>query len=271
MSSLLRHCSSQADSPAAELLFSAFDCDVKDAMKITSSIKNNIRYLMLPSTARRTINEVSHRNLTYLSHNKLASLAYLVLLLERNNVPGDIIETGCALGGSAILLSVLKSKSRRIKVYDVFGMIPEPTEKDGPDVQERYKEIVSGKSGGIGGDAYYGYVSDLQKQVIASFTQFGLQLVENNIELIKGFIQDTLKVEVPVSLAHIDVDWYESVMVSLHNIEPKLSVGGSIVIDDYYDWSGCRRAVDEYFSPKMEDYAVDNSSGSLVLTKRLNK
>ena len=240
-------------------------------MKVQSFIKNKIRYLMLPSSTKRIINKVRNCNLTYLSRDRLVSLARLAVLGERNNISGDIVETGCALGGSSILLSVLKSKYRRVKVFDVFGMIPEPSEKDGTDVQERYKEIVSGKSSGIGGDAYYGYAPDLKMQVVESFRSFGLQLCENNIELIEGLIQDTLRIDSPVSLAHIDVDWYESVIISLLNIEPKLSPGGSIVIDDYYDWSGCRRAVDEYFSSKMGDYTVDDSSGSLILTKRMSK
>jgi O-methyltransferase len=240
-------------------------------MKVETFIKNKIHYLMLPSSAKRIIHEVRNRNLTYLSQDRLVSVAHLILRVERNNIPGDIIEAGCALGGSAILLSALKSQSRGIKVYDVFGMIPEPSEKDGTDVQERYKEIVSGKSRGIGGDAYYGYAPDLKMQVVESFSSFGMQLSENNIELIEGLIQETLRIDSLVSLAHIDVDWYESVMISLLNIEPKLSAGGSIVIDDYYDWSGCRRAVDEYFSYKMGDYTVDDSSGSLILTKRLSK
>jgi O-methyltransferase len=236
-------------------------------MNVQSFIRNKIRYLTLPKSAKRIISAVRNRNLTYLSQDRLVSLARLVLWGEINNIPGDIIETGCALGGSAILLTVLKSQSRRIKVYDVFGMIPQPSEKDGTDVQERYKEIISGKSRGIAGDVYYGYAPDLKVKVIESFQSFGLQLSENNIELIKGHIQDTLKVDSSISLAHIDVDWYESVKISLLNIEPKLSLGGSIVVDDYYDWTGCRRAVDEYFSSKMENYTVNNSSGSLILTK----
>ena len=34
-------------------------------------------------------------------------------------------------------------------IYDVFGMIPAPSEEDGEDVYKRYEVIVSGKSKGI--------------------------------------------------------------------------------------------------------------------------
>ena len=240
-------------------------------MKIRPFIKNQISYLMLPSYAKRIIDEIRSRNLTYLSRDRLVSLARLVLWGEKNSIPGDIIETGCALGGSAILMSFLKSRLRMIKTFDVFGMIPEPSSMDGTDVQKRYREIALGKSSGIAGDEYYGYIPDLKIKVIESFHSFDLQLSENNIELIEGLLEDTLKITSSVSLAHIDVDWYESVMISLLNIEPKLSAGGSIVIDDYYDWSGCRRAVDEYFFDKLKSYTINDSSGSLILTKLFSK
>jgi predicted O-methyltransferase YrrM len=57
-----------------------------------------------------------------------------------------------------------------------------------------------------------------------------------------------------IALAHIDGDWYESVKTCLERIEPHLVSGGVLVIDDYDAWSGCRTAVDEYFSDKKNLY-----------------
>jgi asparagine synthase (glutamine-hydrolysing) len=41
-------------------------------------------------------------------------------------------------------------------------------------------------------------------------------------------------------------------MTCLERIAPLLVPGGRIVLDDYYMWSGCRRAVDEYFEGRDE-------------------
>ena len=82
----------------------------------------------------------------------------------------------------------------------------------------------------------------------------------------KGLVQDTLQVETLVCLAHIDVDWYDPVMTCLTRIEPKLSIGGSIVLVDYYDWSFCYQATDD-FSDKKERFYFDSTPGSLVVTK----
>ena len=37
-------------------------------------------------------------------------------------------------------------------------------------------------------------------------------------------------------------------MTCLERIAPRLATGGLLIIDDYDAWSGCRRAVDEYFA-----------------------
>jgi len=167
---------------------------------------------------------------------------------------GILIETGCALGGSAIVMTAAKSKSRPLYVYDVFGMIPEPSEHDGDDVHRRYAAITSGHSPGIGGNTYYGYEADLFTRVTANFQQLGLPVDNNAVRLVKGLFQDSLHVEEPVALAHLDGDWYESVMTCLQRIEPHLLPGGVLVIDDYDHWSGCKAAVDEYFRDKRGNY-----------------
>ena len=50
----------------------------------------------------------------------------------------------------------------------------------------------------------------------------------------------------PVAFAHVDVDWYEPVMTCLSRVFPSLVIGGSIILDDYHDWGGCRKATDEF-------------------------
>jgi Macrocin-O-methyltransferase (TylF) len=71
---------------------------------------------------------------------------------------------------------------------------------------------------------------------------------QTGVRLVKGLFEETIRLDEPVALAHLDGDWYESTMVCLERIAPRLPAGGRLVIDDYHYWSGCRRAVDEYFS-----------------------
>jgi O-methyltransferase len=193
------------------------------------------------------ITRVCREHLTLSKPAILRELAAAVQETEAAGRPGLLIEAGTALGGSAIVIASAKSPGRPMRVYDAFAMIPPPTDKDGEEVQRRYQKIVSGRARGVGGETYYGYRNDLLAEVTASFGRFGLPLESTNVDLIKGYFEDTLHVDEPVALAHLDGDWYESTMTCLERIEPHLVPGGRLVIDDYFYWSGCRRAVDEYF------------------------
>jgi asparagine synthase (glutamine-hydrolysing) len=213
------------------------------------------------------LRRIRAENLTYLSEEKLASLAACCRDADASGMEGAVLEAGCALGGSAILLATIKNPQRPLAVYDVFGMIPAPSQADSQDVHERYRTIVEGKSEGLGGDTYYGYQEDLYDVVATNFERFGIDRGEQSVSLVKGLVQDTLHPDGPVALAHIDVDWYEPVLVCLQRIFPRLAPGGSIVIDDYHDWGGCRKATDEYLRDVVGQFRLDDSAGSLKVTR----
>ena len=217
---------------------------------LATVVKGTLRKMTRPPIIKAVVCD----SLTFLGANALHDLYDQVARLERENVGGVLIEAGCALGGSAIVIAKAKSKARPLFVYDVFGMIPPPSEKDGEDVHRRYDVIRSGASEGIGPRQYYGYEEDLLEKVTGHFRRHDVDVEENNVHLVKGLFQDTLHVRGEVALAHIDGDWYESVMTCLERIVPRLALGGVLVIDDYYSWSGCRTAVDEYFCDRTDEY-----------------
>ena len=202
----------------------------------------------VPDSVEEVIARVRDERLTYLKPPYLRALAADVLDVERPGLEGLVLEAGTALGGSAIVMAAAKAPERPMKVYDVFGQIPAPGEHDGEDVHERYETIAAGDARGVGGETYYGYRDDLYGEVTASFARLGVPVGERNVELVKGLFEDTIVLDGPVAFAHLDGDWYESTLTCLERIAPRLVPGGRIVLDDYYKWSGCRRAVDEYFA-----------------------
>jgi len=210
--------------------------------------------------AANAIAAVRAAHLTYCGKPKLENLAAAALRVVREEVPGDFIEAGVALGGSAIVLARLKG-ARRLDLYDVFGMIPPPSDRDGEDAHRRYAEIASGQSRGIADDMYYGYVSDLKSHVEQNLAQFGIDLARNQVFLLPGLFEATLRPERPIALAHIDCDWYDSVKICIERVTHLLSVGGMMAFDDYSSYSGCRRAVDEWLAEnsQMEIVCQDRS------------
>ena len=207
-----------------------------------------------------TILKTRQKKLTYLGISALIDLSQAILRAEKQGTPGILIEAGCALGGSAIVMVAAKSKGREFRVYDTFKMIPPPSTNDGSDAHQRYEEIAAGKSAGIHGTTYYGYEEDLVDKVTSAFTTCGYPLKVNQTRLLQGLFQDTLTIDVPVALAHLDCDWYESVMTCLKRIAPQLSLGGVLVVDDYFHWSGCKKAVDEFFSDKQDTFKFVHKS-----------
>jgi hypothetical protein len=206
----------------------------------------------IPVDVRRVLAAVREERLTYLTDPQLTSLVSCVLEADASGREGLVIEAGTALGGSAIAMAAAKSQERPMLVYDVFGVIPPPSEQDGAAGQGRYADITAGCSEGLGGDVYYGYHEDLMGEVTASFARHSVPVDEHRIELVQGLFQDTIKIDEPVALAHVDADWYESTLTCLNRIAPHLVPGGRIVVDDYWFWSGCRRAVDEYVADHAE-------------------
>lgn len=206
--------------------------------------------LALPDRVSATVDHVVANRLTYLHPRQLSSLASVVHEAEVAGRPGLLVEAGTARGGSAIVMAAAKSPERPLHVYDVFGMIPAPGEGDGDDVHGRYREIAEGRAHGPGGEEYYGYREDLLGEVTASFAAAGLPVEDHRVRLVPGLFADTIDLAEPVAVAHLDGDWYESTMTCLERLAPLLVPGGRIVLDDYHTWSGCRRAVDEYFADR---------------------
>jgi asparagine synthase (glutamine-hydrolysing) len=224
----------------------------------------------LPYGERELIFRILSKRLTYLSGIRLANLANTCRSIENAGLPGIFVEAGCALGGSAILIASLKKHERPLFIYDVFEMIPPPTKEDTRDVHKRYQTIVQGKSKGICGDQYYGYIENLYEVVQSNLKNFGINCKDRSVSLIKGLVQQTMKIDQPIAFVHIDVDWYEPVLTCLENVFPNLVVGGSIILDDYNDWGGCRKAADEYLQKVDGQFVLDDSAGSLKITKAKN-
>jgi asparagine synthase (glutamine-hydrolysing) len=215
----------------------------------------------------KLIRRIRRERLTYLSELKMKSLASAVRSMEDGGLEGSVVEAGCALGGSTILIGSLKSPTRPFRVYDVFGMIPPPSDEDPAEVHSRYESIVEGNSSGIGSDRYYGYEEDLYSTVQNNLRRFDLDPEQHAISLIKGLLQDTMHVDGPVALAHVDVDWYDPVKTCLERVFPHLVVGGSIILDDYNDWGGCRKATDEYLESVPDQFVLDDSARSMRIVR----
>jgi O-methyltransferase len=82
--------------------------------------------------------------------------------------------------------------------------------------------------------------------VKANFERYGL--LDDQVRFLPGWFRDTLP-RAPIkrlALIRLDGDMYESTIVALEALYPKLSAGGFVVVDDYGAIPGCRQAVDDF-------------------------
>lgn len=203
----------------------------------------------------------------------------------RNNVPGDVIETGVLGGGATIFMrAVLKAHAdhtRRVFVCDSF--VEQPTAAPPRVVQWALKTAASVPNKGFQrelfqwlqsvnpakslpstdtpSDELVDYVMQILQQgdqmavpsrntsldgVQSNFARYGL--LDDQVVFVKGYFSETLPtLAAPTfSLIRLDGDLYESTMDALTHLYPKLSSGGYCIIDDFSSFTDCRKAVEDY-------------------------
>jgi len=64
-------------------------------------------------------------------------------------------------------------------------------------------------------------------------------------------------------LLRLDSDWYESTKQCLENLFDLVVDGGLVIIDDYYVWDGCARAVHDFLSKRGSLCKLQQSRGGV--------
>ena len=171
----------------------------------------------------------------------------IVAKVNRERVPGDIVECGVWNGGCAALMGLADQNGRTIHLFDSFEGLPQLTEEDSPLIAKYGATSQQFRNGEplkpI--DACVGEKADEVEKFIR-----GVGLT--NYVFHVGWFQDTLPVAAidRIAVLRLDGDWYESTKVCLDHLYDKVSVGGYVIFDDYGDFEGCKRAVDEFLGSR---------------------
>jgi O-methyltransferase len=196
---------------------------------------------------------------TMIGMGRLNNLQFCVEDALARGVPGDLIETGAWRGGACIFMrGILKAHQvadRRVWVADSFEGLPAPDpEKYPADAGDRHHTFAP--------------VAVALEEVKANFEKYGL--LDAQVCFLKGWFKDTLPTAPIERLAvlRLDGDMYESTMEGLVNLQPKLSVGGYVIVDDYRVVPGCRKAVDDYRASQGIEDRILEIDGSGVYWQR---
>jgi O-methyltransferase len=168
------------------------------------------------------------------------------------------VQCGVWRGGMAAgLVSVLGTK-REYLLYDSFEGLPKAKEIDGRAALEWQSNTQS--------PDFHDNCSALPEFADRAMTLAGA----GNYHLIKGWFDQTLvqnRPRNPIAFLHLDADWYDSITVCLEQLFDRVAAGGLIVLDDYYTWDGCSRALHDFLSRRSALERVRNHGDICFLQK----
>ncbi|HEU0266795.1 MAG TPA: TylF/MycF/NovP-related O-methyltransferase [Candidatus Saccharimonadaceae bacterium] len=165
-----------------------------------------------------------------------------------STIEGDVVEFGCYVGTTSVFLAkLLTDSTRALWLYDSFEGLPGKSAYDLSPVGEQFMP---------------GELSATRKQLERNLRPYHA----TRVHIKKGWFSELRDRDVPqkISFAFLDGDYYHSIRDSLERIWPRLSLGATIVVDDYVNEAlpGASRAVDEW----AKTYHIDvRSEQSLAI------
>ena len=136
---------------------------------------------------------------------------------------------------------------RQYFLFDSFEGLPPARDIDGPAAVAWQSDTASPN--------YYNNCTAAEQEATAAMKLSGATA----FSLVKGWFDKTLPQFTPpcqIAVLRLDCDWYDSVRVCMENLYPLVAPGGIVIVDDYYTWDGCARAVNEFISGFVPPNAV---------------
>ena len=195
------------------------------------------------------LNHVIENGLTMASRERVIATMIACKHAVLAGIDGDFVECGVWRGGCSIAAKLTfenYGSDKKMWLFDTFAGMTEPSEFD----TTRFSNTATTKR------FQRGRAADHNEWCFASLDEVRANFEKSRADLkgvrfIQGDVAETLadKRNLPSTIAvlRLDTDFYQSTKAELEILYPKLSIGGSLLIDDFGHWDGARRAVEEYF------------------------
>jgi O-methyltransferase len=184
----------------------------------------------LDDDAKDTILRV--RDYTMLNPEKIYSFIQAVRYVQRNAIPGAIVECGVWRGGAimaaALTLRQLGAPDRIFYLYDTFSGMPAPATRDRSligkiDPTERFAQT---RIGDDASDWCYASLDDVRQNLA------NVPYDQGKFVLVQGKVEDTLPKNSPgpIAILRLDTDWYESTRHEMEHLMPLLMSKGVLIV-----------------------------------------
>jgi len=206
---------------------------------------------------------------TMIGFERVFSLITAVRYVAGNGLKGAFVECGVWRGGAsaamALTLQSLNAEARDIHMFDTFEGMSRPT---GEDVTFSNENALARFQDTQTGEESSDWCCAGIDEVKGNLTRLGLDV--GGVHFVKGMVEDSIPEHAPdgdIALLRLDTDWYNSTKHELLHLFPKLVSGGVLIIDDYGDWQGARKAVDEYLADQGIAMLLTRIDGSVIGVK----
>jgi O-methyltransferase len=172
------------------------------------------------------------------------------------NTPGCVIECGVWRGGMTAGLADILGSERQYFLFDSFEGLPPAKDIDGEAALFWQLNTQSSE-----------YYDNCRAEI--SFADQAMQMSKaNNYKLVQGWFENTLPQFTPpqeIALLRLDADWFESTLICLENLSKYMAKNGVIIVDDYYQWDGCARAIHHFISKNNLTWRIHQAYDSVCV------
>jgi O-methyltransferase len=184
----------------------------------------------------------------------------LALAHTVSNVAGAIVECGTWKGGMIAGMASVLGRNREYHLFDSLEGLPPAKEIDGLKAALWQSNTES--------EGYYDNCTASESDVREAMSLSGA----TDFTIHKGWFDRTVpewsKTNPVIAVLRLDGDWYDSTMVCLRELAPLVAPNGLIIIDDYYAWEGCTKAVHEYLRQEQPFFLRQYSNGPCYLMRQ---
>ncbi|MEK7063262.1 MAG: TylF/MycF/NovP-related O-methyltransferase [Patescibacteria group bacterium] len=184
--------------------------------------------------------------------------------LRARKVQGAFVELGAGRGGcGAFVAKVSKdmNDTRPLWLLDSFEGLSEPTPADLQGMTKVREKVQKG---------YLRVAEQSVTEIVGKVAHSEL----SRVHIVKGWFSDTVPANRAaigaIAILRLDADLYEPTIFGLRELYDSVVEGGYVVIDDYKNWIGARRALFEFFhergiAPYVQEYPA---GGAAYFVKR---
>ncbi len=188
------------------------------------------------------------RRFTMTSVERLHALWDAVRYVAAAGVPGDLVECGVWRGGSVMLMALALGRARiadrGLWLYDTFTGLPRPDPVLDVDVLGN-RAIDGWEPRHIeDGRTYWAFAEEADVRRNMAATGYPA----TRLRFVRGMVEETIPADSPTGIAilRIDTDWHASYRHILEHLYDRVVRGGIVIFDDYGQFLGARRAVDDF-------------------------